>query len=334
MGNGNISTLSYIYPIILKYGGKIFKPFKYVENFISNSTFYKNFEIINDFKELEKYKPHLIIYTAYEPKINYNMCVHIGIGHSVELFKKNTYHYNINNSQLKQLDFIGCTGEYEVDSFKIRNKPGNFIITGCPKYDIKPLKINIFKNNGNKTIIYCPTWANNGTSIGRISLLLVRLKHYYNILILPHPMLSTKKLHRFYLRYLISQQNNNFRIICRCDKLTQFYKKNNYSLYFNDIIDNCLHFINSSDFVITDLSGIIAETLVCNKPIYITREKIKLSKKLIDERIKNNKTELFLESYHKNIKKITKDYLFSYIGNSSDKIVNIGMEIFKKKIKN
>ena len=96
----------------------------------------------------------------------------------------------------------------------------------------------------------------------------------------------------------------------RNPKMISYYNKNPWSLYFTDLVDDCMPFINYADIVITDRSCLIGETLMLNKPIYITEEKQDLTIKLIEERISLNKTQILINLPRKQLKSFDRDYIF------------------------
>ncbi len=113
--------------------------------------------------------------------------------------------------------------------------------------------------------------------------------------------------------------------------MTHLFKKNKYSLYFDDIQDCCIPFINYSNMVITDKSSLIGETLLLNKPIYITEENNELSKELVDDRLLLNKTEILIDLPHEQLESFDKDYIFDNKHSCCEYIILESIKLYHKK---
>lgn len=312
--NWNISQLSYFFPILTKYGGAIYCNNSNVINFIKNSTKYNKYRLFTSMKKCLLYNPQIIIYTQYPdylrlPIIKNVVTVHVMIDHGPD-YKYNAYSYNYNQRKIKLYDMIACSGKYDIDSYKLRNKKGKFELCGCPKTEIKPKKINIFPDRNKKVLLYAPTWSHNNGSISRMYKKIKDLSQYYYIFILPHSLLIENNDDKNTLITIIKEQTINMRIIARNPKMNLYYKKNAFSLYFDDMLDDCLPFINYADIVVTDMSSLIGETLMLNKPLYITEERQTLSKNLIEQRIKLNKTLILIDLPRKELRSFDRDYIF------------------------
>ena len=330
VANWNISQLSYFYPIIYKYGGAIYCNVPSVIDYIKTSIKYNNFKLFTNFQQLVSYDPKIIIYTQYD-YINIPHAIHVSIGHGPcdPNFESYTHHLPDNNI-LKRYDIISCSGQYDLDSFRFRNKIGNFKILGNPKQDIKPDDIAIFPDRNKKIILYAPSWSYKCSKINISNQILELSKDYY-ICILPHSLLIQNEDHKETLIQLIKKQNNNLRIVCRNSELIKYYKLNPFSIYFDSLLDDSLPFIKYSDIVITDLSSFIGETSLLNKPIYITIEEDKLSKILIEKRVKLNKTDIFIKPPIKEVKSFDREYIFKNMGDKlvSDAIIQEAVKLYK-----
>ena len=326
--NWNISQLSYFYPILSKYKGALYCSNNLVETatFLKNSKKYNQYHIFNEIIECIRYSPDIIIYTQYPDFIKIPDAVHVMIDHGPD-FKKEAYSYTYNDSIIQKYDLIACSGQYDIDSYALNNKKGNFIVCGCLKTEIIPERINIFPND-KKIILYAPSWHNNGCSISKLYDDIKKLSLGYYVFILPHCLLIKNEDDKNVLIKLIREQTENLRVIFRHKELETYFRQNIYSLYFDEIVDCCLPFIHAADFVITDMSSLIGEVLILNKPLYITSEKCKLTEKIIEERINVDKTIINIDLPHNSLRSYDKEYIFANI-ESTALIISESMKLFR-----
>jgi len=330
--NWNVTQLSFFFPILNKYGGAIYCASPNTIKFINNSKRYNKYRLLTTVEECLLYNPKIIIYTQYPDYLPISTAIHVMIDHGTPDVNYQSYSYDYDNKTIKQYNMIACSGQYDIDSYKLRNKVGNFKLCGCPKTEIKPVEINIFPNRNKKIILYAPTWYNNNGSITRFYEKIKFLSKYYYIFILPHTLLPEGITDKRTLLKLISEQTRNMRIVMRNPKMISYYNKNPWSLYFTDLVDDCMPFINYADIVITDRSSLIGETLMLNKPIYITEEKQDLTIKLIEERISLNKTQILINLPRKQLKSFDRDYIFcNERESSSTYIIQESIKLFGSK---
>jgi len=205
-------------------------------------------------------------------------------------------------------DSIMCSGEHQIESIreleKNRKLPEKLLLkTGLLYYDtmvkdIAKCKKNITENS-KKTILIAPTWGSNSmlTKFG-FEFLKPLLNGEFNIIFRPHP------------QFYISQKE----LITSIE--TELKKYQDIVTIDNNPSGLCS--MNSSDIMISDVSGIIFDYLfVCKKPIVLVGSKIEtggleaedVSKEVWEATVFDKIATVIDENNHNNILEIVNNSL-------------------------
>jgi len=213
---------------------------------------------LNDLQNMYSFiDPKVIIYinNGYKnfQSLIYNDAMHIHINHGES--DKSSDHSN----QIKGYDYVfvhGPNGFNNYMKYLIKINPNKFIQTGRPQLDfVKPVKLNTY---GKKVIIYAPTWeathrAMRYTSVDIYGEKIVDsiINSDYFLIYKPHPNLGA----------------NDKNVLRIHKKLLKKIKSHKYATTItNEDINNIYPLV---DFAIFDMSSVMTDYLVVNKPFVL-----------------------------------------------------------------
>jgi CDP-glycerol glycerophosphotransferase (TagB/SpsB family) len=172
------------------------------------------------------------------------------------------------SNQAKAYDFLFVAGEQAIERYKnnlINFNLRSLIKIGRPNLDEFNLT-QIKKPKEIQKILYAPTWEGgrpemNYTSLDSFGSNLIKLlldSNEFQILYKPHPKvginnLNVKHTHNTIIEY-INQSNNH---------------QTKYKHKIINANENILNYFNDSDILISDISSVVLDYLLTNKPIFI-----------------------------------------------------------------
>ena len=234
-----------VLPYYEKLGGLVFVDGENTK--LLGEAIYKGLNITTDINVVTRYNPNIIIYTDYFSLIKTPPNVkHIMIFHAIEF--KGYFAIDRPWNLSEKYDLCLLYGNRILEEFNNSKFNPKYKIIGYPRFDNIVSAIKIFDND-KKTVLVAPTWSDESL-LHKFVDSIIELLNYYNVIIKPHPNSITR-----------AGDNNGGHIT----KLLTIKDKD-----LEMVGDpNILPYMEQSDILLTDYSGVSAEYMFFNKPVII-----------------------------------------------------------------